>query len=157
MNNYQAGEPNGNPETGAITGGAPAAAEPAPQLRGREATARSFVYVLIVLGIALLITALFADQESNGTIGTALAGLVLLALAAFRVTGITGPVLTAIIGFLIGIVLTITAFSAANFDSPQLILLMCGAATFIVSFASLAASRRPAHGSEEPTPGVENV
>jgi membrane-bound ClpP family serine protease len=115
------------------------------------------VYVLIVLGVALLITALFADQESNGTIGTALAGVVLLVLAAFRVTGITGPALTAVIGFLIGIVLTITAFSADDFGASQLVLVVCGAATFIVSFASLGASRRPGEGGEEPTPGVENI
>lgn len=145
------------PESTAITGGAPAAAEPSPQVRGREATTRSAVYVYIVLGIALLLVALFADQESNETAGTVVAGAALLALAALRITGIIDTTTAAILGFIAGVAFTIVAFSADDFGSAQLVLVVSGAATFIVSFASLAAARRPARGSEEPTPGVENV
>ena len=47
-------EQDRTPESAAITGGAPAAAEPSPQVRGREATSRSMVYVLVILGVALL-------------------------------------------------------------------------------------------------------
>ena len=73
-----------------------------------------------------------------------------------RVTNVIGPVLLAVLGFVAGIALTITAFSANDFGAAQLVLLVCGAATFIVSFASLAAARQPARAAEE-TPGVENV
>ena len=148
---------NRSPESAAITGGAPAASEPSPQIRGREATARSLVYVLVVLGVALLLVTIFAEQESDGTAGTLIIGLALLGLAAMRITGLIGPVLLAVLGFVTGIVLTITAFSTEDFGAAQLAMLICGAATFIVSFASLAASRSTAQGDEEAQPGVENV
>lgn len=145
------------PESAAITGGVPAAAEPSPQIRGREATARSSTYILLLLGVVLLLTALFADQDSSGTVGTALAGLGLLAIAAMSLTGLGGPVMIAVLGFAAGVLMTIIAFSATDIRYPQLMLIVAGAATFISSFASLAAARRPAHGGEEPGAGVENV
>lgn len=146
-----------NPESAAITGGVPAAAEPSPQIRGGEASARSSTYILLVLGVVLLITAIFADQESSGTAGTAIAGIGLLAIGAMSVTGFATPVMTAVLGFVAGVLLMIVAFTAEDFGAAQLVLLITGAATFISSFASLAAARRPAHGDAEPGAGVRNV
>lgn len=136
----------------------PAAAEPSPQTRGRAGSAAASTYIYILLGVALLITALFADQDSSGTAGTAIAGLGLLAIAAMSITRLVGPVTIAVLGFVAGLLLTIVAFSATDFRYPQLILIVTGAATFIGSFASLAAARRPGPaGAEEPGAGVENV
>ena len=146
-----------NPQSAAITGGVPAAAEPSPQIRGRAASARSSTYILLFLGGVLLITALLADQDSSGTAGTAIAGVGLLAIGVMSVTGFSTPVMTAVLAFVAGILLTIVAFTAEDFGGAQLVLLITGAATFISSFASLAAARRPAPGDAEPEPGVRNV
>lgn len=148
-----------NPESGAITGSVPPGAEPSPTTRGRFATAVSSTYIYALLGVALLITALLADQDSSATIGTVIAGLGLLAIAAMAITGLGDPVTVAVLGFVAGVLLTIVAFSAFdNFRYPQLVQVVAGAATFIASFASLAAIRRPGRGgTEEPGAGVENV
>lgn len=145
------------PESAAITGGVPAAAESSPQVRGREATARSSTYIYIVLGVILLITAIFTDQDSSGTAGTALAGVGLLVIGAMSVTGFSTPVMTFGLGFAAGIVLTIVAFTADDFGAAQLVLVVTGAATFIASFASLAAARRASGGGDERGAGVENI
>lgn len=151
-------QPNDStPESAAITGGVPAAAEPSPQIRNREVTSRSATYVLIVLGVALLLTAAFADQDSSGTLGTVIAGIGLLVIAAMSIIGFATPAMTAGLGFAGGVMLALVAFTASDFGGAQLMLLVVGASTFIVSFASLAADRRPVHGGDEPDAGVENV
>lgn len=147
----------GTPESAGITGGVPPAAESSPQVRGREATARSSTYVYIALGVILLITAIFADQDSSGTAGTVLAGIGLLVIGVMSVTGFSTPVMTFGLGFAAGIVLTIVAFTADDFGAAQLVLVVTGAATFIASFASLSAARHAAGGGEERDAGVENV
>ena len=147
-----------NPESAAITGGVPAAAEPPPMTRGRAGTAVASTYIYLLLGVALLITALFASQDSSGTAGTVIAGIALIAIGAMAITGLGGPITIAILGFVGGVLLTIVAFSATDFRYPQLVLVVAGAATFIASFASLAAVKRPGRGgTEEPGAGVENV
>ena len=148
---------NANPETAAVTGGVPPAAEPPPMTRGRAASRQGSTFLLIILGIALLITALVADQESDGAIGMAIMAAALIAIAVMSVTGFLGPALVAFLGFVAGVLCTILAFSADDFGYPQLVLLVAGATTFIASFASLAARRRPGRGDEEPSPGVENI
>lgn len=146
-----------SPESAAITGGVPAGAEPSPQTRGREATARSSTYIYLLFGVVLLLTALLADQSGNERAGTALAGVGLLAIGAMAITGYGGPATVAVLGFGAGVLVTIVAFATGPFDYLHLMLLVTGAATFIVSFASLAATRRPAQGDDEPGAGVENV
>jgi hypothetical protein len=150
-------DPNENPETAAITGGVPAAAEPSPQTRGRLASAQASTFILIVLGVVLLLTAALADQDSDATIGLVVLAVALLAIGAMSVTGFLPPVAIAGLGFVAGALATILAFSTDDFGGAQLVLLITGAATFISSFASLAASRRPSSGDEEPSAGVENV
>jgi len=150
-------DPNENPESAAITGGVPAAAEPSPQTRGRLASAQASTFILIVLGIALLLTAAFADQDSDSTIGLVVLAVALLAIAAMSVTGFLPPVAIACLGFVAGVLATVLAFSGVGFGAAELVLLIAGAATFISSFASLAAARRPGRGDEEPAAGVENV
>lgn len=150
-------EANRSPESAAVTGGVPAAAEPPPQTRARAWSAVASTYLYLLLGLILLLTALLADQDSSGSAGTAIAGIALIAIAVMSMTGLGGPATIAVLGFVGGVLLTITAFSAADFRYPQLILLVAGAATFIGSFASLAASRRPGDQGEEPSAGVENV
>ena len=73
------------------------------------------------------------------------------------ITAFLGPVAVALLGFVAGILSTVLAFSTDDFGFPQLVLLVCGAAAFIASFASLAATKRPGGGDEEPEAGVENV
>ena len=147
-----------NPETAAITGGVPAAAEPSPMTRGRGSAAAGSTWVYILLGVILLLTALIADQDSGPAAGTAIAGAALIAVGVMSLTGLSTPVMTAGLGFVAGVLLTIVAFSAEDFDYPQWILLVAGAATFISSFASLAAARRPGvDADDEPQAGVENV
>lgn len=146
-----------NPESAAITGGVPAAAEAPPTTRGRASAAAGSTWIYLVLGVLLLLTALIADQDSGPALGTAIAGAALIAIAVMSLTGLGDPVTIAVLGFVAGVLLTIVAFSASDFDYPQLILLVCGAATFIASFASLAASRRPGGEDDEPSPGVESV
>jgi hypothetical protein len=148
---------NANPETAAVTGGVPPAAEPPPTTRGRAGSRQASTFLLIVLGVVLLLTALIADQDSDNAIGMAILAVALIAIAVMSVTAFLGPALVAGLGFTAGILCTILAFSTNDFEYPQLILLIAGAATFIASFASLAAARRPGRGDEEPTPGVENV
>ena len=145
------------PESAAITGGVPAAAEVPPQTRGRLGSEHASTYILILLGVLLLLTAAIADQDSSNAIGMVILAAALIAIAAMSITAFLGPVLVACLGFAAGILSTVLAFSAEDFRYPQLILLVCGAATFIASFASLAATRRPGHGEEEPEAGVENV
>lgn len=145
-----------NPESAAITGGVPAAAEPSPLTRGRASAAAGSTWIYIGLGVVLLLTGAFADQDSNGTIGCLVAGAAFIALGVLSLTGVFGPVLLAVLGFLASILLTLIAFSAEDFDYPQWILLVAGAAAFIGSFASLAAAKRPG-GADEPQAGVENV
>ena len=145
------------PEAAAITGGVPAAAEPPPQTRGRASAAAASAWLYLILGLLLLIAAVAFDLESGPAIGTALAGVALIATGAMSLTGFVGPVTTALLGFVAGVLLTIAAFSADDFGFVQLLLLVVGAATFISSFASLAAARRPGRGREEPRPGVEQV
>ena len=145
------------PQTAAITGGAPAAAEPSPQTRGRASSAAASTWIYIVLGLLLLIAAVAFDQETGPAIGTAVAGAALIGIGAISLSGLGGPVTIAALGFLAGILLTISAFSADDFEFPQLFLLVAGAATFISSFASLAAALRPGRGDEEPRPGVEQI
>lgn len=107
--------------------------------------------------MVLLLTALIADQDSGPAAGTAIAGAALLAVGVMSLTGFSTPVMTAVLGFIAGVLLTIVAFSAEDFDYAQWILLVAGAATFISSFASLAASKRPGRDEDEPHAGVENV
>jgi len=145
------------PETAAVTGGVPAAAEPPPTTRGRASAAAGSTWLSIVLGIVLVITALVADQDSDVAIGMAVAGGALLVIGIAALASVLGPVAVAALGFTAGVILTVLAFSAGDFDYPQLILLVAGAAMFISSFASLAASRRPGGGADEPRPGVESV
>lgn len=150
-------ELDANPESAAITGGVPAAAEPSPLTRGRASAAAGSTWIYIVLGVVLLLTALIADQDSNGTIGTAVAGAALIAIGVLFLAGVLDAVTVAVLGFIAGVLLTIVAFSADDFRFPQGILLVAGAATFISSFASLGAARRPGGGDDEPQAGVENV
>ena len=150
-------EEGANPQSAAITGGVPAAAEPPPQTRGRAASAAASTYILLLLGLVLLATAAIADQDSGNAIGMVVLGVALMAVGAMSITGLLTPLLVAILGFTAGVLSTIVAFSASDFSYPQLILLVCGAATFIVSFASLAATDRPGSEDEEPSAGVENV
>ena len=145
------------PQTAAITGGVPLAAEPPPQTRGRAGTIAASSWLYIVLGLLLLIAAVAFDQESAPAIGTALAGAALIATGVLGLTGFAGPVAVALLAFAGGVLMTIAAFSADDFGFPQLLLLVAGAATFISSFAGLAAARRPGRGGEEPQPGVEQV
>jgi peptidoglycan/LPS O-acetylase OafA/YrhL len=145
------------PESAAVTGGLPPAAEPPPTTRGRAASAASSTLVLLLLGIVLLLTAAIADQDSDNAIGMAVLGVALLGIGAMSISGLAGPVLVAVLGFVAGVLATIVAFSTSDFRYPQLILLICGAAAFIASFASLAASRRPGRGAEEPRAGVESI
>jgi hypothetical protein len=145
------------PETAAITGGVPPAAEPPPQTRGRASSAAASSWLYLVLGVLLLIAAVAADLESGPAIGTAIAGAALIATGVMGLSGFAGPVMTALLGFVAGVLLTLAAFSADDFGFLQLLLLVAGAATFISSFASLAAARRPGRGGEEPRPGVEQV
>ena len=145
------------PESAGITGGVPAAAEPPPQTRGRLGSEHASTYVLIVLAVVLLLTAAIADQGSKDAIGMVILAAALIAIAAMSVTAFLGPALVAGLGFVAGVLSTILAFSAEDFGAPQLVLLVCGAATFIASFASLAATERPGYGDEEPEAGVENV
>jgi len=149
-------ELDANPESAAVTGGVPAAAEPSPLTRGRASAAAGSTWIYIVLGVVLLLTALIADQDSNGTIGTAVAGAALIAIGVLSLTGVLDAVTVAVLGFIGSVLLTIVAFSADDFRFPQWILLVAGAAAFISSFASLAAARRPG-GDDEPQAGVENV
>jgi hypothetical protein len=150
-------EEGANPQSGAITGGVPAAAEPAPQTRGRAASAAASTLILLVLGVVLLLTAAIADQNSGDAIGMAVLGAALIAVGVMSITRLLTPLLVAVLGFTAGVLATIVAFAAEDFRYPQLILLVCGAATFIASFASLAAADRPGTGDEEPSAGVENV
>lgn len=146
-----------NPESGAITGGVPAAAEPSPMTRGRASSAAGSTWIYIVLGAILLLTALIADQDSGPAAGTAVMGAALIAIGVISLTGLGDPVTIAVLGFIAGVLLTILAFTADDFDYAQLILLVAGAATFIASFASLATVRRPGSGDDEPSAGVGNV
>lgn len=146
-----------NPEEAAITGGVPAAAEPSPLTRGRASAAAGSTYIYLLLGVVLLLTALIADQDSGPAAGTAIAGAALIVVGVMSLTGFSTPVMTAGLGFVAGVLLTIVAFSAEDFDYAQWILLVAGAATFIASFASLAAAKRPGSGEDEPHAGVENV
>jgi len=145
------------PESAAVTGGLPAAAEPSPLTRGRASAAAGSTWLLILLGLVLLLTALIADQDSGAAAGTALMGAVLIAIGVMSLTGLANDVTVAALGFIAGVLMTVLAFSASDFDYPQLILLVAGAAAFISSFASLAASRRPGRGDDEPQAGVETV
>ena len=145
------------PESAGITGGVPAAAEPPPQTRGRLGAEHASTYILILLGVGLLLTAAIADQDSSNAIGMVILAVALIAIAVMSITAFLGPVAVAILGFSAGILSTVLAFSTDDFGFPQLALLVCGAAAFIASFASLAATRRPGEGDEEPEAGVENV
>ena len=146
------------PESAAITGGVPAAAEPSPLTRGRGSAAAGSTYIYLLLGVILLLTALIADQDSGPRAGTAIAGAALIAIGVMSLTGFLEAVAVAVLGFVAGVLLTIVAFSGSDdFGFTQWILLVAGAATFIASFASLAAARRPGAGEDEPQAGVENV
>jgi hypothetical protein len=145
------------PESAAITGGVPAAAEPSPMTRGRGSAAAGSTWLSLLLGVVLILTALIADQDSDPALGMAIAGGALLVIGIASLTGILDAVTLAVLGFAAGVIFTILAFSAGDFRYPQLILLVAGAAMFIASFASLAASRRPGRGDDEPQAGVENV
>ena len=145
------------PETAAITGGVSAGAEPPPQTRGRASSAAASTWIYIVLGALLLIAAIAFEQDTGPALGTAIAGLALIAIGVMSLTGLGDPVTVAVLGFVAGVLLAISAFSADDFGFPQLLLLVAGAATFIASFASLAATRRPGRGDDEPQPGIEQV
>lgn len=126
--------------------------------RGRASAAAGSTWIYIGLGVILLLTALIADQDSGPAAGTAIAGAALIAVGVMSLTGLSTPVMTAVLGFAGGVLLTLVAFTAEDFNFPQWILLVAGAATFISSFASLAAARRPGTaGDDEPQAGVENV
>jgi hypothetical protein len=109
--------------------------------------------------LSLLLVAAIADQDSDASLGTAAAGVALIGIGVLSMVGLLGPATAAVFGFAGAILLTVVAFSASDFGVAQAFLLGAGAATFIGSFASLAASRRIAagHGTEEPSAGVENV
>lgn len=145
------------PETAAITGGVPAAAEAPPMTRSRASSQAAATWTFILLGVLLLIAAVAFDQSTEPAIGTAIAGAALIAVGVMSITGLAGPITFALLGFVAGVLLTIAAFSADDFGFPQLLLLVAGAATFIGSFASLAAARRPGREDEEPSAGVEQV
>jgi hypothetical protein len=150
-------EDDATPQSAAITGGVPPAAEAPPQTRGRAASAAASTFVLLGLGVVLLLTAAIADQDSSDAIGEAVLGAALIAIGVMSITRLLTPLLVAVLGFTAGVLATIVAFAADDFRYPQLILLICGAATFIASFASLAAADRPGSDDEEPSAGVENV
>lgn len=114
-------------------------------------------WLSIVLGVILILTALIADQDSGPALGTAIAGGALIVIGVASLAGVLDAITTAILCFAAGVLLTVVAFSAGDFDYPQLILLVAGAAMFISAFASLAASRRPGRGDDEPRPGVESA
>lgn len=148
-----------NPEEAAVTGGVPAGAEPAPMTRGRRSSFVAFPWVCVVVGIVLLVVAAVADQDSDASIGTAIAGVALIGIGVLSMVGLLGPVTAAAFGLCGAVLLAVVAFSAADFGVAQAVLLAAAAATFIGSFASLASSRRIAagQGDEEPSAGVENV
>jgi len=145
------------PESAAVTGGVPAAAEAPPTTRGRASAAAGSTWLSILLGIVLILTALIADMDADPALGAAIAGGALIVIGVASLAGIIGPVIVAALGFFAGVLLTIVAFSADDFGYAQLIMLVAGAAMFIASFASLAASRRPGRGEDEPQPGVESI
>jgi hypothetical protein len=147
------------PESAAVTGGVPAAAEAPPQTRGRRSSFAGFPWLAIVAGIILVIVGLVADQDSESQIGTIVAGVTLIGASLLTMTGLLAPSLYALLLFLGGIVLAIAAFSATDFGIPEAFLLVAAAVTFLGAFGSLASSRnaaaRPA--ADEPAAGVENV
>jgi hypothetical protein len=144
-----------NPEDAAITGGAPAAAEPPPVTRGRRSSIVAPVWVYAIAGLALVITALAADMGTERAIGTAIAGAVLIGLAAFSIAGVIEAPERAVLGLAVAAVLTVLAFALAHGGTERGVYLACGAAVLIAAFATLAAGRRAAE--DEPRPGVRNV
>ncbi len=141
-----------------MTGGLPAAAGPSPQARGGRSSRGGFIWLSLVIGILLLLTAAFADQEPDQTIGTLIAGVALVSITAGVITGLLPLVAAALISFFGGLLLTIAAFSTPDFGVVEAMLLIAGAATFISAFAALAASRRVAGDDEDgPQSGVETV
>lgn len=148
-------ESNDNPEESAITGGAPPSAEPPPFTRGRRSSAVASAWIYVAGGLVLILAALLGDQESERVIGTAVAGLGLLILGGASMAGLVDPVTRAILGFVAGVLLTVIAFATiTDFGVGDLMLLGVGAASFIASFASLAASRRLGSDADDDEPGV---
>ena len=152
-------ELDATPEDVAVTGGLPAAAEAAPQTRGRRSSAEGFIWAMLVVGIVLVLVALFADQDGTRAIGTAIAGLALIGVTVGVITGLVRPVAAALIGFAGGALLTAVALTTPEFGTTEGVLLLAGAVTFISAFASLASHRRIAggRGDEEARAGVESV
>lgn len=147
-----------NPETGAITGGAPPAAEPPPQTRGRRSSLVGAVWVFAIAGIALVLTALVAGQDTGPAIGTAVLGVVLLAVAGLSMAGVIGPPERAGIGLAVAAALSVLAFAVSQPGLARGAYIACAAGLLMAGFAALAASRRGAPGGEgEPSPGVRNV
>jgi hypothetical protein len=146
-----------NPEDGAITGGAPPAAEPPPQTRDRRGSIVAPVWIYALAGLALLVTALVADQESSRAIGTAIAGAVLLAIAGLSIAGVVHSLERAGVGIALAAALTVLAFAVSQPGLARGVYLACAAALLIAGFATLAAAGRPARGEGEPGPGVRNV
>lgn len=153
------GSSNANPEEAAVTGGVPAAAEPPPMTRDRRSSFAAFAWLSVVIGVVLVIVALFADQDGDASLGTAIAGVALIMVGVLSMAGLLGPMTAGVVSFLGGLMLTVVAFSAGDFGVTQAVLLGAGAFCFLGSFGSFASSRRIAagRGDEEPRAGVENV
>lgn len=150
---------NANPEEAAVTGGVPAPAEAPPITRGRLSSFAGFAWLCVAVGLLLVIVAFVADQDSDASLGTAIAGVALLLVGVLSMVGLLGPATAGVVAFAGGLLLTAVAFTADGFGVTQAVLLLAGALCFIGSFASLASSRQLAsgRGDEEPQAGVENI
>lgn len=149
------------PESEAVTGGIPAAAEAPPQTRARGTTVVAVGYVYALGGLLMVLVALFADQTGSQTLATAILAVALVALAAMSFTGFPGAVIVSVMGVLISAALTATGLFADDRGFPELARIVAGAGAFIGSFAALAASGRDGGRTDssgsEPEAGVENV
>lgn len=151
------GAESATPESGAVMGTVPAAAEAPPTTRGRRSGAAAFIYVLILAGLLLLIASVLGDDTGTAAVGTAICGVVLIALAACSITGLFGAVAVAAVAIGISVVLTGSGLLADDRGSTDLARLVAGAATFIGGFALLATADRPGRGPDEPEPGVGGI
>jgi hypothetical protein len=140
------------PESTALGGPVPPAAEAPPTVRDRLTAVVAGTWTIFAAGAILLLAAVLAPDHSGSQGYTALAGAAVIALGAFTLLGVLNRFVVGAACLLGGVALGISALLPDPFGLAEVGRLLAGAALFMAAAGLLATGASPAQSDRQPEP-----
>lgn len=115
------------------------ASGPTVTARGTAGGSRIWLAVMVITGIGLIVIGLFASQDDNSAVATAVAGGILMLLAVVVLSGFKGTRAIAGIGFVLGLLLIVSGLITDDIDLPEVSRIVAGGIVAMSSAGALAA------------------